>query len=222
MDLNEALKNLNHEDPDVVFKAMKIVSRKASKDQDLAERVVDIFKAKLYSSDLNICAYACWSAGLIGWNMPEKYISEVNHLFNLTNHENPEVRAKALFALGRIGRKNPEVVQERISEIVEHHLDESPEVRMNMIWASENIANSRPELFKDYINVYEDMLDDPDVKLVRGEVPEFFRVMGKNRPDLVELSIPKLELKTHDDNRVTRIHSKGALKTIKKNLKKLD
>lgn len=37
MDLNEALKNLNHEDSDVVFKAMKTVSRRASKDQDLAE-----------------------------------------------------------------------------------------------------------------------------------------------------------------------------------------
>jgi hypothetical protein len=89
---------------------------------------------------------------------------------------------------------------------------------MNMIWASENIANSKPELFKNYINIYEDMLDDPDMKLVRSEAPEFFRVMGKNRPDLVERSIPKLKLKTQDENRVTRIHSKGALRVIKRNL----
>lgn len=196
MELNEALEKINHENPEVVIEAMKTVSRRASKDLDLADKVVDVFKIKLHDSNDDICAYACWAAGLIGWNMPEEYEAEIDHLFELTKHKNVKIRANALFSLGRIGRKNSKLVDKRINEIVEHNNDKSPEVRMNMIWASENIANSNPELFKNYITIYEDMLDDPDMKLVRAEAPEFFRVMGKNRPDLVERSIPKLKLKT--------------------------
>lgn len=218
MDLENALVMVNSETTEDVLWALKVISRAAFRKPELVEQHIQIIKSKLHDSDERVCAYACWTAGQIGRNMPNWYEDEVDHLLHLTNHGNDEIRENALFALGWIGRAEPRLVEQNIYSIVEKHKDRCPKVRLSMIWASENIANAKPELFEGYIEVYEDLLSDPDVKYVRGEAPEFFRVMGKKRPDLVKRSISILESKMDDECRVTQIHAKGALKVIKRNL----
>lgn len=182
------------------------------------EDIIEDIKEKLYHPNEEICAYSCWTAGQIGRNKPEWYEDKINCLFKLLKHNNEKVRENALFALGWIGRANWQHIEKNIQEIISMHKDESPKVRLNMIWASENIAKNKPELFADYIEVFEKLLDDEDTKYVRSEAPEFFRVMGKGRPDLVVNSIPKLEEKLKDENKITQIHAVGALKIIRKNL----
>ena len=62
------------------------------------------------------------------------------------------------------------------------------------------------------MDVFAELLCDPDDK-VRMESPEIFRVLGKRRPEFVK---PYIELLTKisetDENRVVRIHAKGAVK----------
>ena len=53
---------------------------------------------------------------------------------------------------------------------------------------------------------------DADDK-VRMEAPEIFRVLGKRRPLFVEPYIAQLQrISETDENRVVRIHCKGAIK----------
>ena len=53
---------------------------------------------------------------------------------------------------------------------------------------------------------------DADDK-VRMEAPEIFRVLGKRRPLFVEPYIAQLQrISETDENRVIRIHCKGAIK----------
>lgn len=222
MDLGNALVMVNSETAEDVLQALKVISRAAFRKPELVKQHIKIIKNKLHDSDERICAYACWVAGQIGRNMPGWYQDEINHLFHLVNHGNDKIRENALFALGWIGRAEPCLVEKNLQSIVEKHKDVCPKVRLSMIWASENIANAKPELFEGYIEVYEDLLSDPDEKYVRGEAPEFFRVMGKKRPDMVKRSIGVLESKTADDCRVTQIHARGALKIIKRNLTSLE
>lgn len=218
MEFENALVMLNGETAEDVLWALKVISRAAFRKPELVEQHIQTIKNKLHDSDERVCAYACWAAGQIGRNMPEWYEDEINHLFHLINHGNDKIRENAIFALGWIGRAEPCFVEKNVHSIVEKHKDVCPKVRLSMIWASENIANAKPELFEGYIGVYEDLLSDPDEKYVRGEAPEFFRVMGKKRPDLVKRSISILENKMEDECRVTQIHARGALKVIKRNL----
>jgi len=218
MDFETAIARLNSERPDDVLQALKVISRTAFKKPELAERPILLIKSKLHDSDEDVCAYACWTAGQIGRSKPEWYEDEISCLFDLMNHQNERIRESALFAVGWIGRAKPSLIERDVHRIVEKHKDVCPKVRLGMIWASENIANSRPDLFEGYIDVYEGLLDDPDTENVRGEAPEFFRVVGKTRPDMVECSIRVLESKLDDGCMVARIHARGALRTIRKNL----
>ena len=72
-----------------------------------------------------------------------------------------------------------------------------------------------PDVYKDYMPVFEKLLHDAEDK-VRMEAPEIFRVLGKRKPEFV---IPYLEelqrISETDDNRVVRIHCKGAIKATK-------
>ena len=64
------------------------------------------------------------------------------------------------------------------------------------------------------ISVFAALLDDENNR-VRIEAPEFFRVIGKRRPEYDKQYIEKLRyLKEHDDEKVVRIHAKGAIKAI--------
>ena len=54
---------------------------------------------------------------------------------------------------------------------------------------------------------------------VRIEVPEIFRVIGKQKPDCVTPYLEKLEwIAQNDENRIVRIHSAGAIRFTKKAL----
>ncbi|GAE87197.1 HEAT repeat domain-containing protein [Acetivibrio straminisolvens] len=204
MDFQQAVLEINTDNKKVLLQALKVISRVAFHNPNAVETIIADIKNKLHHSDEDICSYACWTAGQIGRNRPEWY--------------SDKIRENALFALGWIGRADPRLVESRIEEIIHMFRDKCAKVRHSMIWASENIANTKPEIFEKYIDIYESLLDDPDTEYVRGESPEFFRVMGKSRPDIVERSIKKLEKKLEDEDRVTRIHAKGALKVILKNM----
>jgi HEAT repeat protein len=120
----------------------------------------------------------------------------------------------AIWAMGAIGRADPGSVAPYLSTILGGTRDAKGKVRLSAIWACENIATQRPEWFADYLPLFIGMLDDPDTKHVRGEVPELFRVIGKRRPDLVDCAVPELRRKLDDSDRVTRVHAAGALKAI--------
>ena len=218
MDFETAIATLKSRYPDYVLQALKVVSRVAFKEPGSVERHISLIKDKLHDTDEGVCAYACWTAGQIGRNRPEWYEDEIVHLFSLMNHRNEKIRENALFAIGWIGRANPSIIERDIHRIIEKHNDACPRVRLGMIWASENIANSKPDLFENYVDVFEGLLDDPDTRYVRGEAPEIFRVIGKKRPDIVKRSIGALESKLSDNCKVTRIHARGALRIIEKNL----
>ncbi len=222
MDFENALVMLYSKNKEDVLQALKVVSRNSFKSPELVDQHITILKEKLYDSDEKVCAYACWVAGQLGRNMPDWYEDEVHYLLHLSNHENDKIRENALFALGWIGRAKPCFVEENIHNIVQKYKDKCPKVRLSMIWASENIAKTKPELFDGYIEIFEGLLHDPDETSVRAEAPEFFRVMGKKRPDMVKRSIKVLESKLDDNCRVTQIHAKGALKVIKRNLSALE
>ena len=83
---------------------------------------------------------------------------------------------------------------------------------MGFIWASENIAVNKPDPYKDYMDVFAELLCDANEK-VRMEAPEIFRVLGKRRPEFVRQYMEKLRvLSETDDNRVVRIHCLGAIR----------
>ena len=90
--------------------------------------------------------------------------------------------------------------------------DEAPNVRLNFIWASENIATNTSDIYADFMDVFAELLYDPDDK-VRMESPEIFRVLGRRRPEFVKPYIALLtKISETDENRVVRIHAKGAVK----------
>ena len=92
--------------------------------------------------------------------------------------------------------------------------DDSPSVRLSFIWASENIATNTPEAYEHFIPIFEKLLDDKNVR-VRIEAPEMFRVLGKRKPNFVRHCLNKLKLLSEeDDDRIVRIHAKGAIKAI--------
>jgi HEAT repeat protein len=210
------MSDLKNSDRIIELKALKTLSRIGSKHPDLIISDIEIIKDKLNSKDSEICSYACWTAGQIGINRPELYSDKIDLLFDLIHHSDFKVRENSLFAIGRIGRAKPSLIEKLIHKIIEKKTDTEPKVRMNMIWASENIANSKPDLFQPYIKDFEDLLKDPDIKNVRREAPEFFRVMGKHAVYFVKNSIPELEKLLTDDDKVVRIHAQGAIKSIRK------
>jgi HEAT repeat protein len=128
------------------------------------------------------------------------------------NSMDPLLRERTLNALGRIGRADFDLIKTYWNNLFRFAKDEAPNVRLNFIWASENIATNTPDIYADFMDVFAELLYDPDDK-VRMESPEIFRVLGKRRPEFVE---PYIELLTKisetDENRVVRIHAKGAVK----------
>lgn len=77
---------------------------------------------------------------------------------------------------------------------------------------SENIAVNILDSYKDYMDVFADLLCDTNDK-VRMETPEIFRVLGIRRPEFVRPYTEKLRvLSETDDNRVVRIHCLGAIR----------
>ena len=124
----------------------------------------------------------------------------------------PLLRERAVNALGRIGRSSYSVIEPYWPGIFRFASDEEPKVRLSFIWASENIATNTPDVYADYMPVFENLLCDLDDK-VRMEAPEFFRVLGKRRPEFVRPYVEQLrKLSETDKNRVVRIHCLGAIR----------
>ncbi len=69
-----------------------------------------------------------------------------------------------------------------------------------------------PDPYAGFMHIYAQLLSDPDDK-VRMEAPEMFRVLAKQRPLYVQPYMELLQtVSVTDQNRVVRIHCKGALK----------
>lgn len=213
-------------------KAIKFASRIGFRDPESIMPVLSELIGFLRSDNEEFVEFACWAAGQIGINKPELYRNSISDIVKNLERENEKVRGNALFALGRIGRSDFSLVNDYLSRIISFSEDESPLVRLAMIWACENIGTNTPEVFIEYLPVFDQLLDDPDTAKVRGEAPEMFRVLGKRIPEVIKDYIPRLQEKTNDDCRTTRIHASGAIritenalakkaKSVNKNLKKL-
>lgn len=205
--------------PEVVRKALKRTASIASRQPELVQHMEGMWPVlvkHLSHPDPAVCSASCWAVGHVGRRRPDWVEAVLPQLADLTRHPSTRVREMAIWAMGVIGRAKPEMVAPYLSTILEGTKDAEGKVRLSAIWACENIATQRPEWFADCLPLFIGMLDDPDTKRVRGEVPELLRVIGKRRPDLVECAIPELVRKLNDSDRVTRVHTAGALKAIRK------
>jgi len=205
-----------------LIQKIKTISRNGfHKIESISSEDIDFLTRNIKSSDKELVGKIYWAIGQIGINKPEKIEHLINYAFEDIKNECPIIRENALFAIGRTGRANINLIKNRINEIVEIYKDKNAKVRMSMIWACENIANSKADLFEPYIKIFEEMLDDEDEQYVKKEIPEIFRVIGKYNPELVEKSLEKLKGKLNDNNKVMRIHIKGAIKVIEKGIIKV-
>ena len=124
----------------------------------------------------------------------------------------PLLRERAVNALGRIGRNSRQMIEPYWTDLFRFASDEDPKVRLSFIWASENIAVNSPDGYENFMPVFAELLHDSDDR-VRMEAPEFFRVLGKRRPEFVRPYVEQLRKLTETDkNRVVRIHCLGAIR----------
>ena len=172
--------------------------------------------ALLNSDSQKIQAKALWLLGEMGLQHPEKIGEWVQGISDFLNSDNALLRERTLNALGRIGRADFKLVENYRKDLFRFAKDSAPNVRLNFIWASENIATNTPDIYAGYMDIFAELLGDPDEK-VRMEAPEIFRVLGKRKPELVEPYLEQLtKISTSDTNRVVRIHSLGAIKAFQK------
>ena len=176
------------------------------------EKSISEVASLLKSDSTKIQAKVLWLLGEMGLKFPEKIAEYVPQITVFLNNPVPLLRERALNALGRIGRADFELVRSYWKDLFRFAKDEAPNVRLNFIWASENIATNTPDIYSGYMNIFTELLSDPDDK-VRMEAPEIFRVLGKRR---LEFVVPYIEIlkkiSETDTNRVVRIHAKGAIK----------
>lgn len=172
--------------------------------------------ALLKSDSQKIQAKALWLLGEMGLQHPEKIGEWVSGISDFLNSDDALLRERALNALGRIGRADFNLIKTYWSDLFRFAKDEAVNVRLNFIWASENIATNTPDIYAGYMDIFAELLGDPDEK-VRMEAPEIFRVLGKRKPELVEPYLALLtKISASDTNRVVRIHSLGAIKAFQK------
>ena len=176
------------------------------------EKSISEVASLLKSDSTKIQAKVLWLLGEMGLKFPEKIAEYVSQITVFLNNPDSLLRERALNALGRIGRADFELVKPYWKDLFRFAKDEAPNVRLNFIWASENIATNTPDIFSGYMNVFTELLSDPDDK-VRMEAPEIFRVLGKRR---LEFVLPYIEIlkkiSETDTNRVVKIHANGAIK----------
>lgn len=167
----------------------------------------------------SVKAKALWILGEMGLKYPrviEKYLNDIVHYMN---DGNSKLRERSTNALGRIGRADENLIIPHMDKLMKMRYDESENVRHAFIWACENISTNAPELFCEKLDIFYEMISDPEEK-VRIEAPEMFRVIGKNKPDCVIPYLEKLEyIAENDENPIVRIHSEGAIRITKKALK---
>ena len=183
-----------------------------TKNKDEWERNIPYVAALLEHDSPKIKAKALWLLGEMGLRHPDKISACVSAVAGFLNSGDPLLRERALNALGRIGRADFELIRPYWNDLFRFAKDSAPNVRLNFIWASENIATNTPDIYAGFMDVFEELLRDPDEK-VRMEAPEIFRVLGKRKPQFVEPYIRLLKkISESDSNRVVRIHASGAIK----------
>lgn len=159
-----------------------------------------------------IQAKALWLLGEMGFANPQAVQNAVPAIASFMNNPAPLLRERAVNAIGRIGRGDYHLIEPYWRDLFRFASDENARVRLSFIWASENIATNTPDIYEDEMPVFAKLLYDADDK-VRMEAPEFFRVLGKRRPEFVIPFIEELQrISETDDNRVVKIHCQGAIK----------
>ena len=184
------------------------------------ENSISDIAALLDYDSTKIQAKALWLLGEMGLQHPEKIGKWVPAIAAFLNNPVSLLRERALNALGRIGRADFTLIKPFWNDLFRFAKDEAPNVRLNFIWASENIATNTPDIYEGNMDIFAELLSDPDDK-VRMEAPEIFRVLGKRKPELVVPYINLLsKISEADSNRVVRIHALGAIKAFQKSEKK--
>ncbi|MBO7358437.1 MAG: HEAT repeat domain-containing protein [Clostridia bacterium] len=185
-----------------------------TKARDRWEESIPYVSALLAHESVRIRAKALWLLGEMGLKYPGAVRNAVPAAAALLDSPEPLLRERALNALGRISRGDHSLIGPYWDGMFRFASDEEANVRLSFIWASENIASVTPGIYEDRMPVFGRLLGDTDRK-VRMEAPEFFRVLGKRRPEFVR---PYLELlrkiSETDPDRVVRIHCLGAVKTV--------
>lgn len=194
--------------------------RNITKDKKNWKSRIDYVASKLdddYSDEVK--AKTLWILGEMGLNYPIEIEQYVKGIATYLDDENPKLRERAVNALGRIGRADKNLILKYFNQLMDMRNDDASNVRLAFVWACENIATNSPELFSEKMDLFYNMIFDSNEK-VRIESPEMFRVMGKRKPQCVEPYLEKLELiALNDTHRVVRIHSEGAVRITKKELK---
>ena len=194
--------------------------RNITKDKKNWKSRIDYVASKLdddYSDEVK--AKALWILGEMGLNYPIEIEPYVKGIATYLDDENPKLRERAVNALGRIGRAGKNLILNYFNQLMDMRNDDAGNVRLAFVWACENIATNSPELFCEKMDLFYNMIFDCNEK-VRIESPEMFRVMGKRKPQCVEPYLEKLELiALNDTHPVVRIHSEGAVRITKKELK---
>lgn len=194
--------------------------RNITKDKKNWKSRIDYVASKLdddYSDEVK--AKTLWILGEMGLNYPIEIEPYVKGIATYLDDENPKLRERAVNALGRIGRADKNLILNYFNQLMDMRNDDAGNVRLAFVWACENIATNSPELFCEKMDLFYNMIFDSNEK-VRIESPEMFRVIGKRKPQCVEPYLEKLELiALNDTHRVVRIHSEGAVRITKKELK---
>jgi HEAT repeat protein len=187
-----------------------------TKSKDRWEENIPLVASLLSLESTKIKAKALWLLGEMGLKFPNAVKDSVSAIADFCDSAEPLLRERAVNALGRIGRGCYPSVEPYWNSLFRFAHDEEESVRLAFIWASENIATNTPDPYKDYLQLFAELLRDSDDR-VRMEAPEMFRVLGKRRPEFVE---PYLDLLRHiaetDSNRVVRIHCLGAVKATER------
>ena len=194
--------------------------RNITKDKKNWKSRIDYVASKLdddYSDEVK--TKTLWILGEMGLNYTIEIEPHVKNIAIYLDDENPKLRERAVNALGRIGRADKNLILKYFNQLMDMRNDDVGNVRLAFVWACENIATNSPELFCEKMDLFYNMIFDSNEK-VRIESPEMFRVIGKRKTQCVEPYLEKLELiALNDTHRVVRIHSEGAVRITKKELK---
>lgn len=189
---------------------------KLTKDKKQWKENITFVSSLLKGQSIKITRKSLWLLGEMGMLYPEEISPFVAQIAAFLKSNNEFLKERALNALGRIGRSNCKLIEPYLGKMFLLSTDDSPNVRLSFIWASENIATNTPEIYEHFIPIFENLLDDKNVR-VRMEAPEMFRVLGKRKPNFVRQCLDKLKtISESDENRVVRIHAKGAINAITK------
>ncbi|MBQ1532950.1 MAG: HEAT repeat domain-containing protein [Solobacterium sp.] len=190
---------------------------KLTKDKCRWEESIPYVSSLLEHESVKIQAKALWLLGEMGLLYPAQVQDSIPMIASFLDSSAALLRERAVNAMGRIGRGCYRLIEPDWKDMFRFAADKEPKVRLSFIWASENIAVNSPDIYEEYIDVFAELLHDPDDR-VRMEAPEIFRVLGRRRPEFVRPYRELLQKTAEDDNnRVVRIHCLGALKAISSN-----